>query len=530
MNTLLHDLLSKSSATYPDKTAVIDRDRKMSYRELNDVCDRLSSFCISKGVQVGDRIGIYIDKSIESVMAVFGILKTGACYVPLDPMAPVERHKLIIDDCSLKYMVTTSKKLRHVKQLVKHCATLEYVLVTDIERRDNKIEVSDVTLLFKDDIFQAGNTENIGSSLNNEIRPDNIAYILYTSGSTGQPKGVMLSHSAAMAFVEWSGKTFDVRNDDTVSSHAPFHFDLSVFDIYVTVMAGASLCLVPQGLSSFPKSVVEFINKNGITVWYSVPSILIQLILHGDLENQKLPSLRLVLFAGEVFHSKYLAMLMELIPHPDFYNLYGPTETNVITYYNVKEPPSDDKTIPIGLLCDGVTSYIVDDSGALVGEGETGELYVSCPTLMHGYWNDQKKTDGVLFKNSFDESKGMIYKTGDLVHWNEKGELEYHGRCDAMIKSRGYRIELGEVEASLSLHSGLKEAAVTAVPDDEIGSRIKAVIAPKNAGEITENDIKLFCSKKLPHYMVPDIISIVDSLPRTSTGKIDRKKLKQSDI
>jgi amino acid adenylation domain-containing protein len=359
-----------------------------------------------------------------------------------------------------------------------------------------------------------------------QITGDDLAYMLYTSGSTGQPKGVMLSHKAALAFVDWSYRTFSVKPHDVISSHAPLHFDLSVFDIFVSIKAGAKICLVPQGLSSFPKSVVEFINNNKISIWYSVPSILTQLILYGNLEEQKFSSLKQILFAGEVFPSKYLRSIMELIPHAKYYNLYGPTETNVITYYQVTEPPETDKAIPIGKLCDGVASFIVNESGTLVREGEQGELYVTCPTLMEGYWNDAQKTESVLSKNIHDPSSDKtLYKTGDLVSWNSNGYLNYHGRCDAMIKSRGYRIELGEVETALLSHTGIKEAAVTAVPDDKIGNIIKAVVVAKNKDEITENEVKRFCSKKIPHYMIPEIITIVDSLPRTSTGKIDRKKL-----
>lgn len=529
MPELLHELLTNSAGIYPDKTAVSYRDEKLTYRKLDELSDELSAICISSGVEAGDRTGIYIDKSVESVIAVFGILKSGACYVPLDPIAPVERHKLIINDCALEVLITSSKKLRHISRIVQQAGTLKHVLVLDITRNENKVDIPGVRMLFKDDIFRSGD----GSSKNakRKVTEKALAYMLYTSGSTGQPKGVMISHKAAMAFAEWAFKTFNIKSEDNVSSHAPFHFDLSVFDIYVSVMAGATIHLVPQGLSSFPKSIVDFIEDNNISTWYSVPSILIQLVLHGNLEERNLPSLRQVLFAGEVFASKYLKKLMELVPHAEYFNLYGPTETNVITYYRVSKPPSDDKTIPVGVPCDGVKSFIADKSGKLVPGGETGELYVECPTLMDGYWNDREKTEKVLFRNPFDPSSDkMIYRTGDLVNRNEQGELEYHGRCDAMIKSRGYRIELGEIEAVLSSHPGIRESAVTAVPDDETGNKIKAVIVPKSRPDISGNDIRLFCSKNLPHYMIPEIISFLDALPRTSTGKIDRKILCRDEI
>lgn len=521
---VLHKFLKESAERYPDKPAVSFRDTQLTYNELDSLSSQLSFCLIKKGVKAGERIGIFIEKSIESVTAVFGILQSGACYVPLDPIAPVERQVLIANDCSLKYLIASSKKLPQITQMLPRLKTLEYVFVLDCSRTECKNHVSGVTMVFKDDIHEYRNDIIEKSSLH--VTENDLAYILYTSGSTGQPKGVKLSHKAAIAFVDWAWKTFNIRSDDIVSSHAPLHFDLSIFDIFVSIMAGATICLVPHGLSSFPKSVVDFIENKKISIWYSVPSILTQLVLFGNLEKRKLSSLRQILFAGEVFPSKYLRRLMELIPHASYYNLYGPTETNVITYYHVANPPETDKTIPIGALCDGVKGYIVDESGALVKKKGIGELYVACPTLMDGYWNDLRKTESVLFQNSFvPSSQEIIYKTGDLVSWNKQGSLEYHGRCDAMIKSRGYRIELGEIETVLSSHPGIKEAAVTAIADDKIGNKIKAVIVLKNKGEIAENEIKGFCSKKLPHYMIPEIISVAEAIPRTSTGKIDRKNL-----
>ena len=524
MSSLLHNYLIESTKQYPDKVCVSFKDSTISFHDLNDLSNRLSNAFAKRGVTAGDRVGIYIDKSIEALIAIFGILKAGASYVPLDPLAPVERQSLIINDCRLKYLATSSKKLPQVNQILKNTGTLREVFVLDISHEEYNMHIPDVTLIFKNEIYQS--QDKMPNQIGKQVTEKNLAYILYTSGSTGQPKGVMVSHKAAIAFTEWALKSFNITCDDVVSSHAPFHFDLSIFDIFASLKAGATISLVPQGLSSFPKSIVEFIENEGISIWYSVPSILTQLVLHGDLENRNFTSLRQILFAGEVFHSKYLRRLMEMMPHVKFYNLYGPTETNVITYYPVNELPDPDKAIPVGALCDGVKSYIVSETGSLVKEGEVGELYVTCPTVMDGYWNDPEKTKSVLFQNPFTLSTNeFIYKTGDLVCSNKNGNLDYHGRCDAMIKSRGYRIELGEIESALSSHTGIKEVAVTGFPDDQIGNIIKAVIVPKQKAAISIQEIKHFCSKKLPHYMIPEMICFIDALPRTSTGKIDRKSL-----
>lgn len=531
MFELLHDLLTKSVSKYPDKPAILFKNNKISYSDLDVLSSQLSFHLKNRGVSIGSRVGIYIDKSIEPVIAIFGILKAGACYVPLDPLAPVERQLLIINDCSLKYLVTSSKKLPQVHQILQRNNTLKDVFIVDIPKKECQEHISGVNVIFKDEIF--GSQNIVSEQPQKQAIDSNLAYILYTSGSTGQPKGVMISHRAALAFINWCIKCFNVNSKDIVSCHAPFHFDLSIFDIFVSIKAGATICLVPQGLSSFPKSLADFIEKQKISTWYSVPSILTQLVLHGGLEEKTFSSLRQILFAGEVFPSKYLRRLMGLIPDAKYYNLYGPTETNVITYYHVENLPEPSKPIPIGIPCDGVKTFIVDDeSSALVKDGEMGELYVSAPTLMEGYWKDSKKTGNVLFKNPpFSPSLNeTIYRTGDLVSVNLAGILEYHGRCDFMIKSRGYRIELGEIEAALSAYPDIEEVAVIGIPHEEIGKWIKAFVVPKKDSPIYEKEVLQFCSKKLPHYMVPESITIADYLPKTSTGKIDRKKLEKESL
>ncbi len=529
MPELLHDLLTKSAGQYPDKLSIKCRGQEISYGRLDGLSSRLSVCLEKKGAGTGDRIGIYMDKSIEAVVSIFGILKSGSCYVPLDPLAPAERQSLIINDCAFEYLITSSKKLPAVRQILQNTKTLKYIFVPDISKDECKVQLSGVDVIFKDEIFKDSSASGQAPK---SIPDSNLAYILYTSGSTGQPKGVMLSHKAALAFVDWAWKCFNVTSGDIVSSHAPFHFDLSVFDIFTAVKAGATLCIVPHELSSFPISLRDFIEKEKISVWYSVPSILTQMVLYGGLEEKKLPALRQVLFAGEVFPSKYLRRLMELLPDAKYCNLYGPTETNVITYYHVTEPPDAGKSIPIGAPCGGVKVFVVSESGVLVNDGEMGELYVSAPTLMDGYWNDSKKTESVLFKKPpfHPAANEIIYKTGDLVNFNGRGILEYHGRCDSMIKSRGYRIEIGEIETALSAHPNISETVVLGIPDDEIGTKIKAVIVLKDKSKISENEIKHFCSLKLPHYMIPEIVSFTDYLPRTSTGKIDRKKLERESI
>ena len=296
-----------------------------------------------------------------------------------------------------------------------------------------------------------------------------LAYILYTSGSTGRPKGVMLTHQNALTFVEWCAAKFQITSEDRLSNHAPLHFDLSVFDVYNTLEAGATLYMITEDLALFPGRLAEFIGAEGITVWYSVPSALMLLLLHADLNADRLCKLRMILFAGEVFPMKYLRQLAEQLPHIELYNLYGPTETNVCTYYKVeRERLAALDKLPIGVACENTEVFAVNERNEIVVQaGGTGELYVRGPAVTYGYWADTEKTRAMVVPNTFQQNfEEKLYRTGDLVQLAEDGNYYFLGRRDSMIKSRGYRIELGEIETALLSHPSVKEAVAVAIPDD----------------------------------------------------------------
>jgi amino acid adenylation domain-containing protein len=356
------------------------------------------------------------------------------------------------------------------------------------------------------------------------------AYILYTSGSTGTPKGVMISHRNSLTFVNWAAECVGLAADDRVSSHAPLHFDLSIFDIFASCRAGATIILVPERSAPFPVQLVRLIERERITVWYSVPSVLTLLVLYGNLAAHDLSSLRTIIFAGEVFPVKYLRRLMAALPRARYLNWYGPTETNVCTSYEV--PPLDPERtapIPIGKACANTQVFAVDNGGKKVRvPGETGELYVRGPSLMQGYWGHPEKTAKVLIRNPFQPHfPEPVYKTGDIVTLDADGNYLYLGRQDGMIKTRGYRVELGEIEAVLYGHPVIKEVAVLPVPDEVLGNRLSAVISLFEGATLTRKEILSFCNQQLPHYMVPDVIEFREVLPKTSTGKTDRVSLVQ---
>ena len=520
---LLHALLKDASKLYPENIAVRYNEQEISYAEIDALSDRLASFLVREGIRKEDRVGIYLDKSIDAVISIFGILKSGACYVPFDPMSPLERHRYILNDCSINWLVTSSKRLFFLQEILMVKTPLSRVLIIDAQESEFKQSDLKPRLIFKWEIFEA----NRGVP-DIKIEDDNLAYILYTSGSTGKPKGVMVTHIASLAFINWAYNHFVITPESRLSCISPIHFDLSIFDIFVSIKAGATICLVPQGMSGFSQSLAEFIEREKISTCYSTPSILIRLILYGGLENKDLSALRQILFAGEKFPVKYLRKLMQLVPYADFCNLYGPTETNVCTFYHLPQNHLLlDDNVPVGKPFEGVEVFILDEFGNQVKGGEIGELYVAGPTLMKGYWNDDQKTDSVLSKKFASFREGVkMYKTGDLGSICKSGEILFHGRIDSMVKSRGYRIELGEIESVLYEHPAINEAVAIAIPNDEIGNKIKAVIVLKNGYFISQRDIKTFCSRKLPSYMIPEIIEFKDKFPRTSTDKIDREGFK----
>ena len=512
----LFEFLEHSAGIDPDRIAIIEPGHgSITYGELNALSDQLRDRLYHLGVRRGDRVGIYLHKSIDSVAAIFGILKTGAAYVPVDSGAPVSRNAYIYTDCQVKVVVIED---RFVNDLTSEWGTRKDIPQFLIMARTGGGNYIKEMLNKAQASMPVSPVQSVHSSL------DDLAYILYTSGSTGKPKGVMLTHQAAISFVDWCSEAFEPNPNDCFSSHAPFHFDLSILDIYLPIKHGASLVLISEEIGKDPVRLASMISESNITSWYSTPSILSFLAQYGRLEQYDYSSLRTVLFAGEVFPVKHLRMLKKLIPNPSYFNLYGPTETNVCTFYEIPQIIPDDRSnpYPIGKACSNYQIGVFDELGNQVPPGNEGELCASGFGMMIGYWNLPEKTANAFL---VDSSGNKWYKTGDIVFEAPDGNYIYVARRDRMVKKRGYRIELGEVEAGLYRHPAIKEAAVVALRDED-GVKIRAFLSHHKDSRPSIIELKQFCAQNLPAYMVPDLFSFLDFLPKTSTDKIDYQKLK----
>ena len=518
---LLNHLLEDSAQQTPEAIAVRRGEDSLGYGELEHRSNRLARALLAEGVMPGNPIGLHMKKTPDAIVALFGILKAGACVVPVMPGTPPLRFRDIAEQCDMRWVIGDEEACRRLGGEVLDSGSIECVVVAD-----GPGQALEGLAVRRVGLAEAEAAQSSEPPVVATIDSD-LAYVLFTSGSTGSPKGVMLSHRAVLTFVNWATHEFGIRGEDRLSNHAPLNFDLSTFDIYGAIGAGASVTLIPEGIAMFPTRLAELIERAGITVWYSVPSVLALLVTRARLDRFDLSALRVVLFAGEVFPVKYLRELMLAVPRPRYANLYGPTETNVCTFHEVQRPPDlGAPPIPIGRPCPNTRTVVLDERGDPVSAvGGEGLLYVGGSCLMDGYYGRPAETRAAFALNPLTrEREERLYCTGDWVSIDAGGDYLFLGRRDHMVKVGGYRIELGEIETALYAHAGVREAAAVAMPDELLGNRIVAVVVPADPG-LDEQDLRRHCSAVLPRYMIPQEIRFRDALPRTSTDKIDRPRL-----
>jgi len=522
---LLHHLLSESAAAFPDREAILFKDAMMTYAQLERDSSKLAVCLSETGVRRGDRVGIHMNRSIDSIVGAFGILKAGAAYVPIDPMSPANRLGYIINACGIRTLLTSREKLSNIERISSESPTLGNIMVMN-GVGDSSRALGSLKLCDWKEMRESADYVNL---IKDAVDTD-LAYVLFTSGSTGNPKGVMISHLNSLTFVNSACDFFGIEPGDRFSNICPLHFDMSVFDLFVAFKAGASVAIIPESTATFPVKLAEFIERNRVSVWNSVPSALSLLANLTTLDRYDFSSLRLVLFAGEVFPIKHLRRLRGAVPAATFYNIYGQTEANSSTYYRVEEIPADDAAVlPIGKPFPNFEVFALDEGGKQIrNEGEKGELFVRASSVARGYWGDPERTAECFVRNPVEPHLDeKVYKTRDLVSLDSDGNYLFLGRKDHMIKSRGYRIEIGEIETALSAHPGVKTAVVVPIPDDLIGNRITAVVVASGKQAVRKEELMKFCGERLPKYMIPEVIEFQDVLPMTSSGKTDRKKLVQ---
>jgi amino acid adenylation domain-containing protein len=506
---LLQDFLTRRASDHPTAPAVTMGAECLDYGELDGISNQIARLLRDLGANRHDRVCLFLPKSPLTVAAMLGALKADCIYVPMDLASPPLRMGRIVAAADPAFAFVKGGTGS------KHVQTLREGPLRDVD----VISLDDIDLTVSDP-----------QPLVYRNSPDDPAHILFTSGSTGDPKGVVVTHRNVASFVEWAIAYFGIAQSDKLSGHPPFHFDLSTFDIYGSLAAGAELHLVPPEANLLPHELASFIRRSELTQWFSVPSTMAYMAKLGAVPAAGFETLERVIWCGEVLPTPVLVHWMQRLPNARFTNLYGPTETTIASsYHTVAEYPSDEaEAIPIGKPCAGEELLILDEHLTPVGQGEIGELYIGGVGLTRGYWRDEEKTMAAFVPDPRAPSSGRrVYKTGDLCRLGEDDLVYFLGRTDTQVKSRGYRIELGEIEAALATLENIREGVVVGVETEGFeGVAICCAFVPA-AGEQSGNDVRQQLRHLLPPYMLPSRWRVMSSLPKNANGKIDRRALRE---
>jgi amino acid adenylation domain-containing protein len=523
---LLQNWLSGQAQGRPEAPALRWKGTTVTYGELERLANRLAWMLIQQGCTRGDRVGLLLPKGPLAIASMLAVLKADCSYTPLDPHNPATRVARVLGalecQCVLAVASTGELLLNALQQLKQ--AGLPVPPVGLLESEIDPVACGAGFVL--DDL--AACPAEPPESRNGRQDP---AHILFTSGSTGVPKGVVISHDNVIHFVEWAVQHFGLQSTDRLSGHSPLHFDLSTFDIYGTLAAGATLYPIPAEANLLPHKLALFIEDAGLTQWFSVPSILNHMAKLDVVRPSAFPSLRRLLWCGERFPTSGLRYWMQRLPQVRFTNLYGPTETTIASsYYDVPGCPRDEREeIPIGQGCDGEELLILDSALRPLPPGEIGDLYIRGPGLSRGYWRDPVRTAAAFIPDPLSDQPGdRLYRTGDLAKLDDQGRVVLLGRADTQVKSRGYRIELGEIEAALDGIAELQESAVVAIGSDGFeGHLLCCAYVPRPGGEVAPPLLRQRLAEVVPGYMLPSRWKQLDRLPLNQNGKTDRPALRE---
>jgi amino acid adenylation domain-containing protein len=523
MPRLLQDWVTEQALRRPEAPAIVSQGARLTYAEIDALSNQLARLLKDRGCRQGDRVLLLAPKSPMAIVALLGIYKADAIYVPLDPSSPPLRLKKILESCDSQWLLAAGPVMPVLEELLRDDRCRHALSVGWL---DGRPPAGRVTVEFTlDDV--ARRSEAPVFYRNQSHDP---AHILFTSGSTGTPKGVVITHANVMHAVEWALRYFGIDSSDRVSSHPPLHFDLSFLDIFGAAAAGARLHLVPPELNVLPTRLAQFIRESELTQWFSVPSVLSYMARLDVVAFDDFPHLRRVLWCGETLPTPTLIHWMKRLPHVRFTNLYGPTETTIMSsHYTVPACPEDPQApIPIGRACAGEELLVLDESRQPAPRGERGELYIAGAGLARGYWRDAERTDAAFVYDPARPSE-RIYKTGDLARIGEDGLVYFLGRSDSQIKSRGYRIELGEIEAAVNAVAAVPEGAVVAIDGGGFeGAVICCAYVPAAGRDANPAALRRALSRLLPSYMLPTRWLAFERLPRNANGKIDRRRLQET--
>lgn len=500
MQSNILEWLERSAEAVPEKTALWDEHEQITFKEYRSKSLGIADAVLEKGFGTKKPIVVYIEKSVKVLVSFMGVAYSGNFYSPIDTEMPTARVNKILEVLKPELVITT-------KALWDAFKTFDY----------------EGDFLFYEEIDEKENSQRVQSVLRSIVDTD-LLYVLFTSGSTGVPKGVCISHGSVIDYIDWVTQTFKITEKDAFGNQAPFYFDNSILDIYSAMKTGAALYIIPQKLFSQPVLLLEFLKEHRINTIFWVPSALIVVSRLRALKNVDMTDvLKRVLFCGEVMPNKQLNIWRKFLPDVTFANLYGPTEiTDACTYYIVDREFEDDEPLPIGVPMRNTDILVLDENDCLVTDtGIIGELCVRGTGLARGYYRNPEKTRAAFVQNPLNAAyEEKIYRTGDLVKYNEHHELVYLSRKDFQIKHMGHRIELGEIETAVSSLPGI---SLCCCLYDEKHSRIVLFIDK----EMKKDEVNERLKTLIPEYMLPGKVIIKEEMPINANGKIDRVKLKE---
>jgi amino acid adenylation domain-containing protein len=523
MKGLLQDTVTPHAERRAEDVAVVMEADRLTYGELEEASNRLAWLLKDVGCRQGDRICLFLSKSPSAVISMLGVLKADCIYVPIDLASPAARVEKILLAAAPRLVLADATARELLDELFKSDG-VPAVPVGSVE--DEAITGAHARSEFNRSDWARYPSAPVACR-NSSDAP---AHILFTSGSTGLPKGVVITHANVLSFLRWATGYFQMTASDRVSGQPPLHFDLSTFDIYGTLSVGAQLHMVPRSSNLLPQQLAELIRTSELTQWFSVPATLTYMAKFGVIQQGDFPALRRVLWCGEVLPTPTLIHWMRRLPHVQFTNLYGPTEATIASsYYTVAVcPRSDSEPIPIGTPCDGEELLVLDEALRPSPVGEIGDLYLGGSGLSPGYWRDEEKTRAAFVPDPRSpDGRGRLYRTGDLAKMGGDELCYFIGRADSQIKSRGYRIELGEVEAALNAVPGMREGVVVGLHTGGFETTAICCAYAADTADLNPAELRRQLKRMLPDYMLPSRWKAFGELPKNVNGKIDRRALKE---